>query len=79
MLRIVPSAAVRSDPGTAPLPLEAARLARRLRGDVDTIVGKALAREPERRYPSAAALAEDLARHLDGRPIAARPDALGYQ
>lgn len=53
--------------------------ARRLEGDLDVIILQALRREPERRYPSAAALAEDLQRVLAGRPIAARADALGYR
>ncbi|HEY6359217.1 MAG TPA: hypothetical protein VIX35_13285, partial [Vicinamibacterales bacterium] len=48
-------------------------LARQLRGDLDAIVLKALAREPDRRYPGAAALAEDLGRHLEARPIEALP------
>jgi eukaryotic-like serine/threonine-protein kinase len=47
--------------------------------DLDTIVLKALAPEADRRYPSAAALAEDLKRYLDGRPISARPDTLSYR
>jgi serine/threonine-protein kinase len=55
------------------------RWARRLRGDLDTITMKALAREPERRYPSAAALAEDLRRYLTSRPVQARPDSRGYR
>ncbi len=55
------------------------RLVRRLSGDLDTIVLKALSREPERRYGTAAALAEDLRRHPDGRPIDARPDTVGYR
>ena len=58
---------------------DAARRARRLEGDLDTIVLRALAREPERRYGSAAALAEDLGRHLDGRPVRARPDTRRYR
>ncbi len=56
-----------------------ARQRKRLEGDLDTIVLKALAREPERRYASVAALAADLAAHLAGRPIAARPDTAGYR
>ena len=41
--------------------------------DLGTIITKAIAREPDRRYATAAALAEDLRRFLDGRPILARP------
>ena len=53
--------------------------ARKLRGDVDTIVLKALKREPERRYPTIEALAQDLRRCLDGQPIAARRDTVFYR
>ncbi len=56
-----------------------ARLAHRLKGDLDTIALVALKREPERRYATAAALADDLERFLAGRPVAARPDTLGYR
>jgi eukaryotic-like serine/threonine-protein kinase len=70
-----PSAAVRGP--WAGLPPD--RLRSRLRGDLDTIVLRAMAKEPERRYASAAALAEDVRRHLDGRPVAARPDTLAYR
>jgi serine/threonine protein kinase/Tol biopolymer transport system component len=51
----------------------AERLARQLRGDLDAIVLKALAKEPASRYPTAAALGEDLHRHLGARPIEALP------
>jgi len=50
-----------------------------LRGDLDRIVARATATEPERRYATVQALAEDLRRHLDGRPIAARGDDAGYR
>ena len=52
---------------------------RRLRGDLDRIVLKALRKAPEDRYGSAEALASDVRRHLDGLPIAAHPDALAYR
>lgn len=55
------------------------RRARALRGDLDAILLTALRREPERRYASVELLAEDLRRSLDGRPVAARPDTLGYR
>jgi len=52
---------------------------RGLRGDLDTIVLKALRKEPERRYASVEQLAEDLRRHQDGRPVSARPDTWRYR
>jgi serine/threonine protein kinase/Tfp pilus assembly protein PilF len=48
-------------------------LKRALRGDLDAITLKALAKEPDGRYDNAAAMAEDLRRQLAGKPIAARP------
>ena len=53
--------------------LEPTRLGRRLRGDLDAIVGCAIAYRPEARYAQPADLAADLARHLEARPVAARP------
>ncbi|MBX3607138.1 MAG: protein kinase [Piscinibacter sp.] len=55
------------------------RLARALRGDLDTIVAKALKKDPAERYPSVEALAADLERHLNGEPVRARPDGAGYR
>ena len=52
---------------------------RRLRGDLDTIVLKAMHKEPARRYSSAAELSDDIARHLDGRPVRARRDTTFYR
>jgi eukaryotic-like serine/threonine-protein kinase len=54
-------------------------LARRLAGDLDAIVGMALRKEPDRRYGSVEALAEDVRRHLAGLPVAAGPDSLAYR
>lgn len=50
-----------------------------LRGDLDTIAAKALDKEKSRRYQSAAALAEDIRRHLADQPISARPPSAMYQ
>jgi len=52
---------------------------RTLRGDIETIVGRCLAKEPDRRYPSALGLAEDIRRYLSDRPIHARPPSSWYQ
>lgn len=49
-----------------------------LRGDLETIVATALAKEKERRYPSAHALADDLRRYLQNEPISARPATASY-
>jgi serine/threonine protein kinase/tetratricopeptide (TPR) repeat protein len=55
------------------------RLRRRLRGDLDTIVAKALKKNPGERYASVNPMAEDLGRYLRHEPIRARPDALAYR
>jgi eukaryotic-like serine/threonine-protein kinase len=54
-------------------------LARQLAGDLDTVVGKALAKTPGDRYGSAAALAEDLQRVLAREPVQARPPSTVYR
>ena len=64
--RTAPSAASR------PAPSE-------LRGDIDTIVLKALRKEPDRRYLSALEMSEDLRRHLEGQTVLARPDTVTYR
>lgn len=50
-----------------------------LRGELDAVVLKAMAKEPERRYPSVSALADDLRRYLGGFPVSAQGDSLGYR
>src|SRR5262249_39215273 len=55
------------------------KLRRLLRGDLDTILGKALKKDPAERYASVTAFADDLRRYLQNRPIDARPDALTYR
>ncbi len=52
---------------------------RSLRGDLDTIVLKALKKRTEERYPTVHALVDDLERYLDGRPVLARSDGLWYR
>ena len=65
-------------------PLASSRVAarptqRQLRGDLDTILAKALRREPESRYRTVDALIDDLDRHLNGEPVLARPDSGWYR
>lgn len=55
-----------------------ARDARALRGDLDTILTKALKKAPDERYVSVEAFASDIERHLAGLPIAAHPPSFGY-
>ncbi len=52
---------------------------RRLNRDLETIVGKTLEKDAERRYTSAAALGEDVERYLTSQPILARPPSATYQ
>lgn len=55
------------------------KLARRLSGDLDNIILKALRKSPQQRYPSAEALCHDLVRHLEGRPVGARAQSFTYR
>ncbi len=57
----------------------AEKLRRSLRGELDTIVLKALKKRPEERYATVAELAEDLRRWHDGEPVLARPDSWTYR
>jgi eukaryotic-like serine/threonine-protein kinase len=51
----------------------------RLHGDLDNIVLMAIRKEPSRRYASVEQFAEDIRRHLDGKPVAARQDTFLYR
>ena len=52
---------------------------KQLQGELDAIVMRALEKQPGGRYPTAAALSEDIARYLDGRPVLARRTSLAYR
>jgi non-specific serine/threonine protein kinase/serine/threonine-protein kinase len=54
-------------------------LARRLRGDLDTIVAAAMRTEPDDRYASVGLLDDDVRRHLEGRPVLSRGDSWRYR
>ena len=55
------------------------RMRKRLQGDLDAIVMKALAKDPEDRYHTAEQLAEDVRRHIEGWPLLARPRTAPYR
>jgi len=66
----------------APRPSQAAAeaaLGRQLAGDLDNIVAMAMHRDPSRRYQSVDQMADDIRRHLSGRPVLARQDSLAYR
>ena len=66
--------------GSPPSTIRDARtLERELRGDLDWIVLKAMEKDRTRRYESAAALAQDVERHLANEPVMARPPSAGYR
>lgn len=62
---------------TDPAPLSS--ISQNYRGDIETIVAKALEKDKSRRYTSAADLAADIRRYLEDEPIAARPPSAAYQ
>jgi tetratricopeptide (TPR) repeat protein len=62
---------------TEPAPLSSINT--HYRGDIETIVAKALEKDKARRYTSAAELAADIRHYLDDQPIAARPPSASYQ
>jgi serine/threonine protein kinase len=75
-----PSSLLQGDATIAwPLPIPRASLVAALKGDLDNIVLKAQASEPERRYASASELADDVERHLDAKPVSAHPPSGWYR
>ena len=54
-------------------------IARQLAGDLDTIVAKAVHKDPERRYATVGELSDDLGRYLEGRPVRARRPSTWYR
>jgi tetratricopeptide (TPR) repeat protein len=56
-----------------------AALRRLLGGELGWVTARALAKDPNRRYQSAQALAEDIDRYLNARPVTAGPESLGYR
>ena len=60
-------------------PTRLSSISRTYRGDIETIVAKALEKDKARRYSSAAELAADIQRYLKDEPITARPPSAAYQ
>ncbi len=60
-------------------PMRLGRRSTRFRGDIETIVAKALEKTPDRRYASAAEFGADLRRYVRNEPISARPASRSYQ
>jgi len=75
----VERAVVEQEPAPPSSRVAARALRRRLRGDLDRVVLKALHKSPDRRYPSAEAFSADIRRHLTGLPVTARRDVLAYR
>jgi len=73
------SAAAMAEVITTVVPPRPSTHKRRLRGDVDVIILKALRKDPDRRYGSAIEMVEDVRRHLDGHPISARRESRAYR
>ena len=74
-----PSSRVNETGDTSVPRIERARLRKLLRGDLDNILLKALAEEPQRRYASAATFADDIDSYLAGRAVAAHPPSRLYR
>lgn len=76
--RLTPNAGYRSGSAVSS-DASSVRVRRQLRGDLDTIVLKALRERPEERYASVEQFADDIRRYLDGMPVLARPQTIRYR
>ncbi len=75
-----PSATLQREAESDPSRTQALRRrAKEVSGDLDNIVLKALSKRPEQRYPSVEAMALDLHRYLEGKPVLARPQSMAYR
>ena len=72
-------AILQSDPPRPSAAAPQAHWCKQLRGDLDTIVLKALKKAPGERYATVSAFADDIERFLTHRPVLAQPDRLGYR
>jgi tetratricopeptide (TPR) repeat protein len=73
------AAVLRGDPPAASSRVGDKAVARKLRGELDAILAKALRRDPAQRYPTVDAFAQDVERHLAGELVQARPDSVAYR
>ena len=78
-LPVKPGQAVKDEQKAQARGSTAKKLARELRGDLDTIVLKALQKQPQQRYPTVEAFARDIERHLHGEAVLARPESVWYR
>src|SRR5262249_43010688 len=76
---VLPSHAAAKEPSAAARSLKPKKLSQMLAGDLDTIIMKALRKEPWRRYSTVDAFAHDLELHLSGQPVLARPESVWYR
>ncbi len=76
---VAPSRALGDSEAAQKRALTATQLERALRGDLDTIILKALKKKPGERYLTAAAFADDIERYLDNKAVVAQPDSAWYR
>jgi len=74
-----PSLAVQNAATAHDLKADVRKLSAALKGDLDSIIMKALARQPEQRYPTADAFSQDIERYLHGQAVLAQPESVWYR